>query len=268
MSIEYRPTTGVGRFEADLVSQALRIKHRLAIISNAAKPVSVADLGVFEQSFRNLVTAHWEQKFMFQRAGLTVRPTFELEFLAPDRHAEAHFVVNLSDSAGGTESDGRDPAHVFRALGDAAPRSTSFMTGSVNQPNSAQLIANDLPKIFPFYVDFYANGMSQQTRSQVESLMKMVARVTPQPTIYVTAYGQGASGNQQTLKTLLRQWGLTNVHSRSSNKVFLANTWGKSSTSKMSGRTNYAKISTKDDLDTQSFLAQTAVFSYPATRCT
>lgn len=265
MSIEYRPLTGVGRFNAKLNGGTLRIKHRLAIVANIMKPVSATELAKFQQDFQNLVTTHWTGKYMFQRAGVNVKPSFVLDFLDTANEAQAHFVVNLSNSAGGSENVGRDASAKHVALGAAAPRTTSFMTGSTQQPNSASLIAADLPKAFPYYVDFYGTNMSAQTKTQVESLMKQVAKINPQPKLYVTAYGGNSSVNQRALMTLLQQCGLTRVDARSSNKIFIPTTWGKTSTSKMSGRSDYAKISLKEDLDTQSILGQSTLYSYPAT---
>ena len=52
MSIEYKPLTGVGRFNAKLNGATLRIKHRLAIVANIMKPVSATELAKFQQAFR------------------------------------------------------------------------------------------------------------------------------------------------------------------------------------------------------------------------
>ena len=265
MSTEYCPLSGVGRFNAKLNGNSLQIKHRLSVVSDAITPVTAGELTQFETDFQNLITNHWNGKFMFQRAGVTVRPTFVLKFLTVAEQATAHFVINLKQSQGGSESVGRDPAHKHVALGAAAPRSASFMTGSVQQPNSASLIAQDLPKIFPYYVDFIGAGMSPQTRSQVESLMKQVAKVNPQPKLFVTGYGAQKAAYQRDVMTLMTQCGLNRVEARSSNKIFIPSRWGRASVSKMSGRTDYAKISIKDDLNTQSILTQTAIHSYPAT---
>lgn len=265
MSIEYRPLTGVGRFEAGLNGNSLKIKHRLSIVASTMKPVSVNELATFKQDFQNLVTTHWEAKYMFQRLGVNVKPTFELDFVADAQQATAHFVVNLANSAGGSENVGRDAAQKHVALGAAAPRTTSFMTGSTAQPASAGLIAADIPRMFPYYVDFYGGNISPQTKTQVESLMKQVAKINPQPKFFVTAYGNGATTNQRAVMTLLQQCGLTRVEARSSNKIFIPTKWGTTSTSKMSGRSDYVKISTKDDIDAQSILAQSTLYSYPAT---
>lgn len=265
MSIEFLPATGVGRFNAKRNANSLRIKHRLSIVSDAITPVSAGELTQFQQDFQALVTQHWEGKFMLQRGGVNVRPTFVLKFLAAAEEAQAHFVINLKNSQGGSESVSRDASYKYKAMGAAAPRSTSFMTGSIQQPNSAALIAADLPKLFPYYVDFIGGNMSPQTRSQVETLLRQIARLNPQPKIYVTGYGTNANTYQQNTMALLTQCGLNKVEARSSNKIFIPSKWGSTSTSKMSGRSDYAKISLKKDLDTQSFLAQTAVYSYPAT---
>lgn len=265
MPIEFLPSTGVGRFSANLAGNALQIEHRLSIVSDAITPVTAVELTQFQNDFQALITNNWEGKFMFQRGLVNVKPTFNLNFLQLAQQATAHFVVNLKQSQGGTESVGRDAAHKHVALGAAAPRSASLMTGSTQQPNSAALIATDLPKIFPYYVDFVGANMTPQTRSQVESLMKQIAKLNPQPKVFVTGYGAQKSAYQRTVMALLTQCGLTRVEARSSNKIFLPKTWGTASTSKMSGRTDYAKISIKDDLNTQSFLNQTAVNSYPAT---
>lgn len=265
MSIEYLPATGVGRFNAKLNGNSLQIKHRLSLVSNAMKPVGATELTQFQLSFQQLITNHWEGKFMLHRNGVNVKPKFVLKFLSAAEEAQAHFVVNIGQSAGGSENVGRDAVTKYAAMGAAAPRTTSFATGSVLQPNSAGLTAEDLPKMLPYYVDFVGGNLTPQTRSQVESIMKMIAKLNPQPKLYVTGYGNNAKGNQQATITLLKACGLTRVETRSSNKIWIASTWGKASTSKMSGRTEYAKISVKDELDTQSYLAQTALYSYPAT---
>ena len=265
MSLEYRPASGVGRFNAKLDGGELRIKHRLAMVSTMQNQPTATELALFQSDFQALVTKHWEQKFMFKRATATVKPKFVLKFLADSEQAQAHFVVNLSQGAGGSENIGRDAHFKHTASGDAAPRTASLFTGSTVQPNSAALIATDLPKAFPYYVDFYAGAISSQTKSQVEFLMKQVAALNPQPQLYVTGYGSRATADQGTVIALLRQLGLTRVTARNSNKVFIPTTWGKASTSKMSGRTDYVKISLKDTLDTQSLLNQTNLYSYPAT---
>lgn len=265
MSIEFLPATGVGRFNAKLNGNALQIKHRLSLVSDAIVPVTAGDLTNFQNAFQQLVTNHWEGKFMLQRAGVNVKPTFVLKFLARVDEAEAHFVVNLKQSQGGSENVGRDAKHGYAAMGAAAPRTASFMTGTIAQPDSAALTAVDLPKVLPYYVDFIGGNISPQTRSQVETLGRQIAKLNPQPRLQVTGYGANATNYQQTTMTLLTQCGLNNVAARSSNKIFIPSTWGKSSTSKMSGRTDYAKISVSNDLDTQSYLTQTAVNSYPAT---
>ena len=265
MSIEFRPATGVGRFNAKLNGNSLQIKHRLAIVGSTQKPVTQADITQFQIAFQNLVTNNWEGKFMFQRGTATVKPTFVLKFLTQAEEANAHFVVNFADSQGGSESVSRDANYKHTALGDAAPRNVSLFTGSIQQPASAALIAADLPRIFPYYVDFIGGNITPQTSAQVSLLMKGVAALNPQPKVYVTGYGANADTYQRTTKTLLTQCGLTKVESRKSSKIFIPSTWGKSSTSKTSGRTDYAKISLSDDLNTQSFLSQTVLHSYPAT---
>lgn len=265
MSIEYRPLSGVGRFNAELTGNSLQIKHQLSVVSDAITPVTALELTTFQNDFQNLITNHWVGKFMFQRGTTTVRPTFVLNFLTVAQQTQAHFVVNLKQSQGGTESVSRDASHKHVALGDAAPRSASLMTGSTQQPNSAALIAGDLPKIFPYYVDFIGPSMSSQTKAQVESLMKQVAKLNPQPRLFVTGYGGQKATYQRAVMTMMTQCGLTRVEARSSNKIFIPSTWGRASVSKMSGRTDYAKISIKEDLNTQSLLTQTAVHSYPAT---
>ena len=265
MSLEYRPLSGVGRFNAKLDGNVLRIKHRLSLVSTMQNQPTAAELALFQTDFQNLVTAHWEQKFMFQRAGVNVKPKFVLKFLDVSEQAQAHFVVNLSQGGGGSENIGRDAHFKHTGAGDAAPRTASLFTGSTQQPQSAALIAADLPKVFPYYVDFFNGAMSTQTKSQVESLMRQVSALNAATKMYVTGYGPRAAQDQQTVTALLRQLGLTNVHNRTSKKVFIPSTWGTASASKMSGRTEYVKISLKEDLDTQSLLAQTNLYSYPAT---
>ena len=265
MSIEFLPATGVGRFNAKLNGNSLQIKHRLSIVNSTNLPASATELAQFQTNFQALIKAHWEAKFMFQRGTTTVKPTFVLKFLTVAEQAAAHFVINFSQGQGGSESVGRDAYYKHAALGAAAPRTVQLYTGSTQQPNSAALIAADLPKVLPYYVDFIAGNMSTQTTAQVETLMKQIAKLTPQPKLYVTGYGAQAATYQRTVAALLTQCGLTKVESRNSNKIFIPTTWGKSSQSKMSGRTDYAKISTKDDMDTQTFLTQTAVHSYPTT---
>jgi len=265
MSIEFLPSTGVGRFNAKLNGNSLQIKHRLSIVNSTNATATAGELMQFQHDFQALITAHWEGKFMFQRGPTTVKPTFVLKFLTVAEQAQAHFVVNFSQGQGGSESVGRDAHYKHTALGAAAPRTVQLYTGSTQQPNSAALIATDLPKVLPYYVDFIGANISTQTRLQVETLMKQIAKLNPQPKLFVTGYGAQASSYQRTVIALLKQCGLTRVESRNSNKIFIPKTWGKSSVSKMSGRTDYAKISTKDDMDTQSFLTQTAVHSYPTT---
>ena len=264
MSIEFRPATGVGRFNAKLNGNSLQIKHRLAIVGSLGKPVTQADITQFQIAFQSLVTNSWAGKFMFQRGTVTVKPTFVLKFLTTAEEANAHFVVNLKDGAGGFESVSRDPSPSHTALGDAAPRNVSLFTGSVLQPASAANIAEDLPRIFPYYVDFIGGNIMPQTSAQVSLLMRGVAGINPQPKVYVTGYGANSNTYARTTKALLTQAGLTNVVTRISNKYFMPARWGTSSTSKMSGRTDYAKISIYDELDTQSFVSQTALHSYPA----
>lgn len=265
MSIEFFPATGVGRFNAKLNGNSLQIKHRLSIINSTNSAATAGELAQFQNDFQALITQHWEGKFMFQRGLMNVKPTFVLKFLAVGEQASAHFVVNLSKGQGGSENVGRDAHFKHTALGAAAPRTTSLFTGSTQQPNSAALIAADLPKILPYYVDFVGGNITPQTRSQVESLMKQIARLNPQPKLFVTGYGAQSATFQTTVVALLKQCGLTRVDARSSKKIFIPSSWGRSSTSKMSGRTDYAKISTKEDMDTQSFLTQTSLHSYPAT---
>jgi len=266
MSIEFRPPTGVGRFKAKRQGLNLEIKHRLAVLADVVSPPSATDFALWQTTFQQLITNHWEGKYELQRNGVTAQIIFRLKFLGVPEYNRAHFVVNVKESLNGpSENVGRDAHHKYKAGGDNAPRSASFYTKSILQPNSVSLIAADLPNILPYYADFTGTNMSPQTTSQIKSMMSLVARLNPQPRLYVTGYGNSADTNKRAVMALMTQCGLTRVHARNSKKFILPTNWGNASHSKMSGGVDYVKISTSRNLNTASMLTQSAVFSYPAT---
>jgi hypothetical protein len=261
------PKTGVGRFDADVVGNKLQITHRFYLINNANKPLAMNDFVAFQDAFEDLVQTHWQDKYGFKRGAQTLEPEFVFDFLDDDTIADtAHFVIDVKDSNLPSELVSRNAPERFKNLQQSGvyfPASASLFSASVRNPSSHVLIAQDLPTMFPFYVDTNNGNLSPQSTRLLTQLAKQVAQLRPGIGVEVTAYGaaKGTAGAQ--VRGLLRGAGLTSVSSRQSKKFLQPSHWGKTSLSKWSGHSDYVKVTLTSDLDASLF-AQSNLFTYPA----
>ena len=263
----FMPSTGVGRFDADFAADTLTITHKFFLVNDMTKPVSASDYEHFKSRFKDLIKTNWQDKFGFKRGTVTVKPRFKLKFIDDDTAAAtAHYVVNLRDGKGGSENVSRKPAQRFQNLAESGlyfPTSSSLFSGSINNPGSHTLIAGDLPRLFPFYVDIVGGGISQQTTALLKQYLGQVAKLNAAISVEVTGYGMG-SGQVPNVIGLLRGVGLTNVSSRMSKKFLQPKFWGKTSTSKWSGHSDYVKVTLGSDVPANAFQSS-SLFTYPAT---
>lgn len=263
----FMPSTGVGRFDADVEGETLVITHKFFLVNDMTKPVTETDYEAFKTRFKHLVKEHWQGKYGFKRGNQTVSPKFKLRFIDDEGDAAgAHYVINLRDGKGGSENVSRKPAQRFQNLANSGlyfPASSSLFSGSINNPGSHTLIASDLPRLFPFYVDVLGGALSQQTDALLKQYMGQVAKLRSDAKIEVTGYGQG-TGLVQPLIGTLRALGLTNVSSRASKKFLQPKFWGKTSTSRWSGRSDYIKVILGSDIPANVFQSSN-LFTYPAT---
>ncbi|MFK7913302.1 MAG: hypothetical protein AB8B93_05265 [Pseudomonadales bacterium] len=270
MSIQYRPRTGVGRFKAKLKGDELEIKHHMYIVGDVLNTPTVAELDKFQRQFQTLIPEHWEDKYQFRRGDRVVKPRFVQKFVPEGEKLRAHFVINLKSNDGPSAVVARDPYFKFAkgVTGDAlndVSRSANLYVGSTSVPNTAKAQADSLKTILPMYVDFSGTQLSTHTRQQINNLGKRLAALNPKPQLHITGYGTHSNANQDTIAQLLRSAGLPGVKNRSSKKALLPRNWGRASTSKMSGGTEYVKISASAEVNTSSMLANSALYSYPAT---
>ena len=260
------PKTG-GRFDAQIVGSDIKITHKFGLINDATKPLAEDEFDQWKVRFHNLITQHWEGKYSFRRGTTTVTPKFFHDFEEDDTNmADAHYVIRVRDSMGGSELVSSKPAQMFTDLKDKGlyfPMASNLVGASVKPTNSSILIAQSLPTLFPFYVDTYGGTMKPQTQATVGNLARQVAGAQPALKVYVTGYGNSKTASRTAVLNLLRNSGLTNVSARESKKFLKPSTWGKASQSRDSGRTDYVKISLKEDMDV-SLLQNSALYTYPA----
>lgn len=265
--VNYIPETGVGRFNAKVVGNEFRVKVKFYVVNNSQKPLLDGDFENFKDRFLELVKEHWEGKYGFHRGSQTVRPVFDFEFIDDDSLADtAHFVIDLKNSNIASENVSRNAPVRFKQLQDTGlyfPAAASFFASSINTSGSSILIKNDLPKMFPMYIDTNAGALSRQSSTMVTNVGRQIAHLHSNIGISVTAYGH-AKGNAQTaVVNLLQNAGLTKISTRMSKKCLQPKHWGKDSASKWSGHTDYVKVALKSTMDDGLF-AQSNLFTYPA----
>ncbi len=260
------PKSG-GRFDAEISGSDIKITHKFGLINDATKPLTQTDFDQWKLTFHNLVTQHWQGKYSFRRGTTTVSPKFFQDFEDDDTNmADAHYVIRLRDSQSGNELVSSKPAQMFTDLKDKGlyfPMASNMVGASVKPTNSSVLIAQSLPTLFPFYIDTYGGVVKPQTQATVSNLARQVSNAQSGLKVYVTAYGNSKAASQTAVINLLRTSGLTNVSARESKKFLKPSNWGKASQSRDSGRTDYVKISLKEDMDV-SLLQTSAVYTYPA----
>ncbi|MCI0459867.1 MAG: hypothetical protein L0Z62_23195 [Gemmataceae bacterium] len=263
---DFTPATGGGRFDVELSGDKIKVIHKFALINHASKPVSAEEYQAFGDKFLTAVRTHWEGKFGFQRGGTTYRPRFKMEFLDDEAHATAHYVINLLEGQGGNELVSRKTAFIFQDLakgGHYAPLTSNLFSGSVNPTDSSSLIADDLGRIFPLYLDTYNGALTSYTQTQCKRLMSQVAEVKPNLKIEVTSYGLSGTTAQTAVVNLLRGVGLTRVKKRKSSKAFIPKYWFAASRSRSSGRQHYVKVAIEGAVDA-ALLKSSHYFTYPS----
>lgn len=253
------PKTGVGRFDAKLEGNQLKVKVKLNVVS-ALDEDQRSD---FEDRFELLVKEYWEDKFGFQCGAGTLagvyRPVFKVKYV--DDMMSAHFVLNLLDGGGGTENIGRTTYYkVPQDHTGFAPTTAQLYSGSVRPTNSSGDLLRDLKSSFPFYVDLLGTVPSEHAKTQLKFLAKQLAGVAPNTPVRVTTYGTNRGQKRTAVMQILTSAGLTNVTARSSRKSIFT-----TSRSRSTGSTNYAKVSIKGDIDTTNFDVDAhPLFTYPA----
>lgn len=252
------PKTGVGRFDAKLEGTQLKVKVKL----NVAMGLDQQQQSEFENRLEPLVKQYWEDRFGFQCNNGTLagvyRPVFRIKYV--DDMMNAHFVLNVLDGAGGSESVGRKTYYkVPENHVGFAPTTAQLFSGSVNPINSSGALLTDLKSSFPFYVDLNGTIPSQHSATQLKFLAQQLAQVAPNTPVRVTTYGTNRSQKRAAVKQILTSAGLLNVASRTSKKSIFA-----TSRSRSTGSTNYAKVSIKGEIDTGDFdIENHPLFTYP-----
>jgi hypothetical protein len=253
------PKTGVGRFDARLEGNELKVKVKLHV----GMGLDNQQQSDFEGLLEPLVKQHWEDKFGFRcstgnLAGV-YKPVFRIKYV--DDMMNAHFVLNVLDGAGGSESVGRTTYYkVPKTHTGFAPTTAQLFSGSVNQINSSGALLTDLQSSFPFYVDLNGTIPSQHSATQLKFLAKQLAGVAPNTRVRVTTYGGNRGQKRAAVMQILTSAGLLNVAARSSKKSVLT-----TSKSRSTGSTSYAKVSLKDEIDTAHFdVDNHPLFTYPA----
>ena len=261
----FQPRSG-GRFDVALVANQIRITHNFGLINDASRPVTQAEFDTWKINFNELMRTHWEGKYEFQRAGQVVRPRFFQTFEDDQPSmATAHFVIKLRDGQGGNELVSSKPAQIFEALRDQGvyfPMASTMAKGSVQATNSRGLIHRSLPSFFPAYVDTFNGTLTVQTRAHVASLARQIAALDASIKLSVTGYGNAGARGRNAVVAVLRENGVRNAQSRVSKKFLKPSTWGTSSQSKVSGRTDYVKITIGGEIGLE--LLTEPIYTYPA----
>ena len=252
------PKTGLGRFNAKLEVNQLKVKIKLHV----ATALDALQRTAFEGLFENLVKQHWENKYGFQCTNVSYpnvyKPVFEVKFV-PEM-MNSHFVLNLLDGVGGTENVGRDVYYKAKDKEGFKPTTVQLYTGSVQPTNSSADLLRDMKASFPFYVDLVGNNPSPHATTQLRLLGKQLAGTAPNTNVRVTAYGTNRTQKRTGIIQILTNCGLTNVTARTSKKSFLT-----TSRSKATGGTEYVKVSVPAGVDTSAFDVTThPLFCYPA----
>jgi hypothetical protein len=252
------PKTGVGRFDAKLVGNTLDVKIKLHVKS----ALDTTQQTQFKNLFETLVKQHWENQYGFQCTNPAYpgvyKPVFRIK--SEDDMMNSHFVLNLLEGGGGTESVARTTYYqVPKTHTGFAPTVAQLYTGSVQPTNSSGGVLEDMKNSFPFYVDLVGNVPSPHAASQLKLLATQLAKVTPSVLVRVTAYGTNRAQKRTGIIQLLTNCGLTNVLARTSKKSVLT-----TSKSKTTGGTNYVKVSIPNGVDTGTFDVNTQpLFTYP-----
>jgi len=262
----FLPKSG-GRFDPSLLGNEIRITHKFGTVNDSSRPVPEEEFQQWSMRFTQLIQQHWEGKYSFRRQNQTVVPKFIQIFEDDEKKmSDAHFVIRVRDGKGGNELVSSKPAQMFEDLKEKGmyfPMASTLAAGSVLPTDSSGLIGDTLWKWIPFYVDTFGGVMKPQTKAHVASIARQVAGAQAGLTVYVTGYGNYKTSSINEVSTVLRASGLLNVQTRTSKKFLNPGNWGKSSQSRASGRTDYVKISIKDDINV-STLKTTPVYTYPA----
>lgn len=253
------PKTGVGRFNAKLDGNELKVKVKLHVVT----ALDNTQRSTFESRFEPQVKQYWENQYGFRCAKTAYpglyKPVFQVKYVTD--MMGAHFVLNLLDGVGGTENIGRDNYFkVPKTHMGFAPTTAQLYSGSVQPTNSSGALLTDLKASFPFYVDLVGNNPSPHAATQLKFLAKQLAGFDPNTHVQVTAYGSNRAQKRTAVMQLLTGSGLTNVTARSSNKSVFS-----TSKSKATGSTSYAKVGIKNGIDTSGFdITTQPLFTYPA----
>ena len=214
------PKTGVGRFNAKLEGNELRVKVKLHVKT----ALDASQQSTFESLFETLVKSHWQNQYGFQCTNPTYpgvyKPVFRVKSVAD--MMDSHFVLNLLEGAGGSESVARTTYFKVPSTHVGfAPTTAQLYTGSVQPTNSSGDLLRDLAASFPFYVDLVGTNPSPHAATQLKLLAKQLAAVDPNTSVRVTAYGVNRGQKRTAVMQLLTGSGLTNVTARSSKKSVL-----------------------------------------------
>jgi len=245
------PKTGVGRCDAYLLADELYVRLKLHVVTALSRDEQTT----WTSKFEPLIKQYWEGKYGFGKNGTTVKPLFFIEYT--DEPRDAHFVINISPGEGGFESVSRDTYWKLKDETGFLPASASFARGTVNPTDSSAMAMTGLRESFPFYVDTAGGAISSHSREQLHMLARELKRADPTARVQVTGYGAQKTVTRALVKRLLEQWGLTNVHNRSSKRFF------STSRNPNSAQRDYVKVSLSNGLgmiDASSL----PLFSYPA----
>ena len=248
--MNFQPKTGVGRFDLGLIGENLFVRMKV----NIGMGLAGGEQTTWNNKFEPLIKAHWENRFGFCKNGVTLKPEFFIEY-TDDMH-DAHFVVNVMPGAGGSESVGRDAYYKLKDEDGFLPTTANLAQGSVEATDSSSLTVSGLQSSFPFYVDTRGGAISSYSKTQLHMVARQLKQIDSNAKVQVTAYGNNKTASRGHVKTVLRQCGLGNVHTRHSKKVF-------GSKNPHSNEKDYCKINLASGLGMID-ASSSPLFSYPA----
>ncbi|MFO7855854.1 MAG: hypothetical protein R6V44_11655 [Paracoccaceae bacterium] len=247
--VNFEPKTGVGRFDLRYRRGSLRVKVKLHV-----NEVGGSDSTEFQRRFGPMVKEWWETSYGFESDDDRVFPDFDIRYV--DRMEDAHFVVNVMEGDGGSESIGRDVYYKMRDHDGFAPVTANLFTGSVQHVDTSGDLIRDLRASLPYYVDTPGGQLSRHAGEQLRVLGRQLKMADPNISLLVTGYGAQKSLSRQRVAQILWQCGITKIANRKSKKWFASN-------NPHTNTSDYVKVSLDVGLGAVD-VSKLPLFSYPA----
>lgn len=255
----YLPETTVGKFKVNLAGDELKVTVRIFIDS----ALDATALNQFILQAEPIVRQHWEGKYGFRcnnpAWNQTYKPRFKIKYETGP--GTAHFVMTMTD--GTTPLVSRQnwwKAEKLKLAND--PKSVKMRPDSASDFNQIQVLSQDivssLRKSFPFYADAVGGSLSPHAKSELQRLVKQVAKLDAAATLGVTAYGAGKDALQTSTVAFLKASGLNSVVKRNAGAKKLFGSRSPKTTSR-----NYVKVVLQQGLGVAS--SDDPLFRYPAT---